>query len=146
LKEVEDFRFNVSKDGYEAATFYQAQVNNNPDVTKNVRLSRISRVTSGGSVDLTLLGDGQVCGFEDEFICRRVRVIPQAGGTVTMSVISDRSDVNFEVAIDPLTFPYPRTSSLTLHATAGAEMVVDVLAPWNASVSIFFTFTTSFAP
>jgi hypothetical protein len=118
----------------------------NSNQTESIRLYKISRIIVGDSVHLSLSPDDQTCGFEDEFLCRRVHVISPANGTVTVTVKADEPGVTFDLVTGQISYPFRETSTLAVQAIAGADTAVDILMSWNSKALAFFTLTTSFAP
>ena len=56
-----------------------------PEVIRNLRLYRITRIAAGESTMVTVRPGDTLCGHDDELACRTVRVVVPARGRLTMN-------------------------------------------------------------
>jgi len=94
------------------------------EVTRNLRLHEILRISAGESVELPIELDDPACeDFLDEWWCRRVRVVSQGAGLLRMTVSADTVDHAFVIA-GPGIGVGP---NVRVPVAAGSETIVDVL-------------------
>ena len=135
----------LEKPGYERTTHFIA-VEVGAEVRHNLVLPAILRVPAGNSIQLSLNPDDPSCGFDDEFLCRTVRVTSSSTGTLTLEVVADRADARLGIALAFDAFPSLGATRLTREVTAGSETAVNILMWWTTSQPESFTLITSFAP
>jgi hypothetical protein len=113
--------------------------------TSRIHLHRLVQIAPGDAVHLTVGPGDASCGFDDEYLCRRVRIRPAASGTLDIRVAPDRSGVQMGVAASTDGFPrsMPRFST---RVAAGQEIAVDVLLWWQSAASEGVTVATELAP
>ena len=108
----------------------------NQNVSKNLHLYRIKRITAGESTVVTVVPGDTNCGWEGELTCRTVRVVLPTDGVLTMSCPG--------LKIAGYDEPW-RTPGSPWHVTAG-EVAVDIGMWFTSTVSQSCVFKTSLAP
>jgi hypothetical protein len=135
----------LEKPGYErTAHFIAAGVG--AEVQHNLVLPAILKVPAGNSIRLSLNPDDPSCGFDDQFLCRTVRVSSPSNGTLKLEVVADRADARLGISLASEAFPSLGATRLSREVTAGSETAVNVLMWWTASQPESFTLMTSLAP
>jgi len=122
----------ADKSGYET-TLRDSYFTESPGVL-NFRLFPSVRVAGGSSVHVAVTKDGSICGFDDEWFCRIVRVTAGQSGSLAIDGTADDSSLQAAVAIgtvDPGCCRAPAAKTVA----AGDEVLVYVLFPWNGRVS-----------
>jgi hypothetical protein len=121
------------------------------DIVQNIHLYRIKHIRPGEPVSLIVRPDDTACGFDDEWVCRRVRVIAPHDGRLTVTLVSqnpqDRTGLEVYEGPPPGRFNSNRccSSEVSLSVRAGVEVIVNVLVWWSTKTSHSFTLETSFA-
>ena len=122
------------------------------EITQNFHLYRIRRITPGESVALVVRPDDPSCGFDDEWVCRRVRIVAARAGTLTIILTSqnpqDQTGLEVTESVPPGVPFRPKCCSpeVSVKVDAGAEMVANVLVWWETKVNHAFTLATAFEP
>jgi len=109
------------------------------NVSQNLRLYRIKRVTAGESTLVTVVPDDKICGPDGFYRCRSVHVVVPADGLLTMEVGN-----GLALVVDDQRDQQP--SSATFRVTAGTEEVVDIGMDFRSTFSQSGVFKTSLAP
>ena len=143
---VEPFVFGLGvgleKPGYERAWHF-VSVRTGGEVVKNLRLHPPLRVAAGDSLPLSIRPDDPTCGFDDEFLCRTVRITAATAGVLTAEIVPDRAEPKLALARSGDLFPRPTASRLSLEVTPNSETRVDVVVWWETAVPVPFTLKTS---
>ena len=103
--------------------------------TQDIRLYRINRLTAGADTSIVIRPGDSICGLDDEWTCRTVRVTSPSAGKVTLTLDSqgEGSQTGLETSVVGVNTSYRCCASSTVYDVgAGAEIAVDVLMPWNA--------------
>jgi len=126
--------FNVSRDGYETSTFHIA-ARGLPEVTRDLRLHRIWRVTAGDSVSVPIDSEDPLCGLDD-YQCRTIRVVQRSGTMVRISVQGPNVGLR-RAGVDL----HSASSTITMPLAAGEEVSIDIVT-WN-QLPVTTTVTTA---
>jgi hypothetical protein len=132
----------LEKPGYERAWRFVA-VRTGAEVVQNLRLHPPLRVAAGDSLPLSIRPDDPTCGFDDEFLCRTVRIAAATAGRLTVEIVPDRAEPKLALARSGDLFPRPIASRLSLEVTPNSETPVDVVLWWDTAVPVPFTLKTS---
>jgi hypothetical protein len=132
----------LEKPGYERAWRF-ISVRTGGEVVHNLRLHPLVRVAAGDSLRLSIRPDDPSCGFDDEFLCRTVRITAAASGRLTAEIVPDRAEAQLALAVSGDLFPRPTASRLFLTVSANSETRVDVVVWWETAVQVPFTLKTS---
>ena len=132
----------LEKPGYERAWRF-ISVRTGGEVVHNLRLHPLVRVAAGDSLRLSIRPDDPSCGFDDEFLCRTVRITAAAAGRLTAEIVPDRAEPQLALAVSGDLFPRPTASRLFLTVSANSETRVDVVVWWETAVQVPFTLKTS---
>ncbi len=95
----------------------------------NFRLFRTLIMTDTDSVHLTVTTDGSVCGIDDDWWCRSVRVNASHTGTLTVDAIPDDLGLHPLVAIGPMGLCCSAPSSIAV--ASGDQVTVYLHLPWS---------------
>ena len=117
-----------------------------PSLTQDIRLYRINRLTAGADTSIVVRPGDSICGEDDEWTCRTVRVTSPSAGKVTLSLDSQGATAHtgLETSISGVNGTYRCCNSSTVYDVApGTEIAVDVLMPWDAGDRQSFTLHTS---
>jgi hypothetical protein len=112
------------------------------NVSMNLHLYRIKRITAGESTAVTVVPGDTLCGVDDELTCRTVRVVIPTDGVLTMSC-NPHGDDNGGFGLTIVGYNGRTSSALPWHATAGTERAVDIGMWFTSTVSQSCVFTTS---
>jgi hypothetical protein len=117
---------------------------------QNVHLYRTSQIRPGERVPIIVRPDDSVCGLDDEWVCRTVRIAAPQTGTLTLTLVTH--DPQDQTGLEVL----ERASSggivrrqccspeASLRVAAGTEVVANILVWWSTRVSHSFTLGTAF--
>lgn len=128
-------------------TVVAAPPSGDPNVSQNLRLYRIKRITAGESTVVTVAPGDTSCGPDGFFVCRTVHVVVPIDGLLIMEVGPNPSTdhtlppTGLALVVDNETDGQP--SSATLRVTAGTEEVVDIGMLWTSTVSQSGVYKTS---
>jgi hypothetical protein len=119
----------VEKPGYEPSWHWTglSPLDAGKDLSRNFRLHQIRSVPAGESVHLSIDRDDPLCGFDFEWVCRRIRVRSSARGTLTVEAVADNAAFRFGVVIGSVQYPYRSTPRLTVRVDPGSEISADIL-------------------
>jgi hypothetical protein len=102
-----------------------------PEVAQSLRLHRIRRIAPGESLALMVLPDDPGCGDEWEWVCRIVRIVPSASGTLSLSVSPDaaplRMGLQVHIAGAMASSPLCCSPTATLKVVGGQEVIATML-------------------
>lgn len=138
----------AERDGYESDSRYIGP-RAASEIAQDFRLYRIRKITPGESVSLTVQPDDPSCGFDDEWVCRTVRITIAAAGTLTATLVSQdaRAQTGLQIVV-PCRGPCLPTSCCGLEQSrevpAGTEVLARILLWWTATDRHSFTLRTSF--
>ncbi|HEY7287737.1 MAG TPA: carboxypeptidase regulatory-like domain-containing protein [Vicinamibacterales bacterium] len=132
LPAVSYFWGNADKAGYET-TSRDSYFSESPRVL-NFRLFRPVRVDTGNSVHVFVTTDGSICGFDDEWFCRTIRVSAAQSGALVVEGTADDSSVPLTLTIGAVDPPCC-TATVPKTVRVGDEVLVYVLLPWNGRVT-----------
>jgi hypothetical protein len=143
---VQPFSFGLGvrleKPGYEPAWRF-ISIRTGGEVVQNLRLHPPLRVAAGDPLPLSIRPDDPSCGFDDEFLCRTVRITAAKAGRLTVEIVPDRAEPKLALARSGDLFPRPTASRLSLEITPNSETPVDVVVWWDTAVPVPFTLKTS---
>jgi hypothetical protein len=134
----------ISKPGYDDT---HGWADANDGKRHDFRLFRPITIAAGAATHVTISADNSLCGFDDDYRCRLVRVAAPSSGTLVVQSTADNpakpiwlvtgTDVGLNVA---------STTNLSIPVTAGA--VVDVLLYrfWSPPPTDAGTITTTLLP
>ena len=130
----------VEKSGYEESVIKVVGATN--DITRDLRLHHILRVTAGQTVELAGRSDDPICGIDDyEFPCRRVRIVSQFAGQLRVDATSEGAAAH-NIRLQSPGRSEEALETLRLAVTAGSETSIDV---WFLSGATGTTLHTSLA-
>jgi hypothetical protein len=115
------------------------------NVSMNLHLYRIKRITAGESTAVTVVPGDRICGLSDELTCRTVRVVVPTDGLLTMSC-NPQGDDNGGFGLTIVGYNDRTSFALPWHVTAGTERAVDIGMWFQSTVSQSCVFKTSLAP
>ena len=128
----------ASKPGYEDDYRYIVPA---AHAQQNFRLYPITKVAAGDSIRVTLLPDEGLCGFSDEWRCRKFRLVSPTSGTVTVTATAESGDATGYLEIlRPYQCCRPPFSVLV---AANEEVRVNVLMDWTSKVAQTLVLQTS---
>ena len=105
----------------------------NPGVL-NFRLFQPVRIAAGDSVHIAVTADGPICGYDDEWFCRTVRVRAGSPGILSVQAVPDDPSIPAVAAIQTPgggCCPEPTTVAVS----PGNEVIVYVELAWNKPVT-----------
>jgi len=116
------------------------------NVSQNLHLYRIKRITAGESTLVTVVPGDTSCDENGYWLCRIVHIVVPTDGLMTMEVVPTPSAANTGLTFVDEFGPPP--GPLVLHVTvaAGTEVVVAIGMLWTSTVSQSCVFNTSLAP
>jgi hypothetical protein len=117
----------------------------NQNVSKNLHLYRIRRITAGESTAVTVVPGDKTCGVGDELTCRTVQVVVPTDGLLTMSC-DPRGDDNGGFGLTIVGYSDRTSTGAPWHVTAGTERAVDIGMWFTSTVSQLCVFKTSLTP
>jgi hypothetical protein len=110
-------------------------------VTANIVLRRILRIAAGDALAVSV--DGKtLCGLEDEWICRTVRVAVTTAGASTLTLQVTAAGLQPAVGVaspahPTVVLPYPCCGTQVQTAVSGGdELIVDVMLPWTSHTGV----------
>ena len=121
----------LSKSGFEDG---RHGINLNADgVTRaDLTLHRVLTINAGEAVSLELKQDDPVCGFEDEWLCRRIRIRPGALGTLIAEVTPLAGSIEVALVVGEIRYPFRNPMQITHPVNSvSQEVAVDVLVWWG---------------
>ena len=127
----------VRREGFEV-THELVTLGRSPSALQTIRLVRQLRLSPDQSLDARLFNTGPRCGFDEEFVCRIVHIVPPRSGTLTVAVRSN--DQFLTVDLEPLRWPYRRAVRLSVAVDAGAGLAVAVLGQSAARFTVTATY------
>ena len=80
----------IDRDGYESGTYF-AQFQEAPAPEQTLRLHRVLD-SSGASLRVRFSGGDPICGHNDGWACRRLRLRAPAAGTITVEIAGNPPD------------------------------------------------------
>jgi Carboxypeptidase regulatory-like domain len=130
----------ATKDGFERTLRYV-----NPTSLagpQTLRLYRIERITAGANRTVMVAVDDPICGLEDEWTCRTIRVVAPRAGTMHIELTAKTAPAAFGLAVGMVNYPCcARSASVAMKA--GDEISALILLAWTSPVSVEFTLATS---
>jgi hypothetical protein len=119
------------------------------NISQNMHVYRIRRITAGESTVLTVATGDTACGDNDQFICRTAHIVAPFDGRMTIEAVPTASAVSagLEIIIvgrGSVSHCCPLTTSVQV--TAGAEVVANVGMSGASTVSQSFVLNTSLTP
>jgi hypothetical protein len=81
----------LDRDGYESGN-YLAQVQEAPSPEQTLRLHRVLVIEPGASVRVKFPGGEPICGHNDGWACRRLRLRAPAAGIITVRIAGNPPD------------------------------------------------------
>jgi hypothetical protein len=135
------FSATVERAGYETSELWRSL---DTATSTLLRIHRIQRIGAGDSAHIAIDTDDTACGYHWGYICRRVRIVSEVAGTLTIEIIAD-ANVQIGMLVGPDAFPQQLERRRTLAVTAGSETVAEVAAESLASASSF-VLTTALGP
>jgi len=146
IEKQEMVEVDVQKDGFELSRLLVWLPGAAPgsEVTRNLRLHGILRISAGESVELSIAEDDSICYDLEGWPCRRVRVVSPVAGQLTLEVPPEsvRPYALIELPGPPY---YDIRSFFRLTVAAGSETIVDVMA-YGGKAPMTTTLTTRFEP
>jgi hypothetical protein len=128
LPATADFGGHADKAGYDS-TWRDAYFAAGPGIL-NFRLFRTLRIADADSAHVMVTTDGSVCGIDDEWLCRTVRVSASRAGTLDVQGIADDPSIRPLIGIGEVGYACcPAPSSVVV--SAGAEVLVYIQLAWN---------------
>lgn len=122
----------ITKAGYETT---HAWVPGLDDTTQDFRVYHVLTLAAGDSVHLAIDPDNSLCGLDDEFRCRTIRVVMPSSGTLALETIADDPSNAFWLAIGEsfqFQYPFALRTQISTSMAAGSTVPVQVLRPWQA--------------
>ena len=137
----------VAQEGFEPSRLFVFPLTSSgaAEVTKNLRLHEILRITAGQSLGLSVVEGDSACSYTfglEEWGCRRIRVISPVAGQLTVEVTPTGVSSYFIIKLPNAqndTGPYFRAA-----VAAGSETTLDVLLVGGFNQST--TLTTRIEP
>jgi hypothetical protein len=118
-------------------------------LAQNLHLYRINRLTAGADASIVVRQDDSICGLDDTWNCRTVRVTSLSAGKVTLSLDSQGATVQsgLETSVTGDSTSYRCCAASTIYdVRAGTQIAVNVLVEWTAKQSQLLTLHTSLQP
>jgi hypothetical protein len=113
------------------------------DVSQNIHVYRITQITAGQSILLTVAPGDTSCGDSDEFVCRAVHIVAPTDGLMTLEGVPTPSAANAGLEILGPAYQCCSLTASSVRVVAGTEVVANVGMWWTSSVSQSFTLKTS---
>ena len=143
---IQQGAFNVvaTKDGYERAArgVHTYSDPNALERHEDLRIHRILRLTSGQSASITLEPADSQCGPEQEYACRRIRIVSPAIGSLVVSIASSELR-SLSLSRTEVGDYEKMATTLTTPVAANLEMSIYVFASFTITKPISFTITTA---
>ena len=117
------------KEGFETGFYW---LSSRQALTSRIRLHRIVEIRPGDAARVSVGPGDASCGFDYEYLCRRIRVRSAAAGTlnVTATSVQFGDQVGVASSTDAVPKAVPRYSA---RVTAGTNVSLDVLLWWTSS-------------
>jgi Carboxypeptidase regulatory-like domain len=90
----------AAKDGFERSLRFLTAV-----PKQDIRLHRMVRLAAGASRIVTVAPDDSMCGLEDEYTCRTIRVVAPGAGLLHVSVTTASAPLFWGLAIARVDYP-----------------------------------------
>lgn len=132
----------TDKSGYESDE-HDGVVFTNDIGVQNLHVYRILQLTAGDSVTVTVLPNDPQCGFDDEWICRTVRVASPASGATVAATTDGLATSALEV-LTPNNFCCVPLQQVSL--PGGVDAIIQIVMPWTTTVAQTYEITTSAHP
>ena len=122
------------------------------DTVRNFRLYPVKRIVPGESVTITVNPGDPPCGFDWEWVCRTVRLVPATSGTLAFSLIthSGGSQTGLQVTTpQPPGIPFRPvccSSQVSVAVTGGREVIAEIFVSWTTTDAHSFTLQTTLTP
>ena len=142
---------------YVSANNYASDYRYIRGASQSVRLYRITRITAGDSMVVTVAPDDTLCvnnvqdtlGLGQDYVCRSVRVVAPSDGVMTLEAISTlggaRPGLEVETVGAPVCCSERMGNPTSIQVTAGTEVIVNVELAEGSTASQSFALTTSMA-
>ena len=105
----------------------------------DMRLQRVVRINAGESVTLTVVPADQSCGDGDQtWLCRRVRVVAPAAGTLKLAVPGVSSSPGFLLRVAD-NWDITPAASIAVPVSAGSETIIELLLVGQAPQTVRFS-------
>jgi hypothetical protein len=128
----------ASKPGYEDDYRYVVPA---ADARQDFRLYPITRIAAGATIRVTLLPDDGLCGFSDEWRCRKFRIVSPTSGRLTLTVTAEDGTAGGYLEIPR---PYQCCGlPLAVAVAANEEVRVHVLMDWASKTAQTLLLQTS---
>jgi Carboxypeptidase regulatory-like domain len=123
------------RDGFERAYVSAGVTVGATEVRTDITMYSVLRITAGESLRV-LVPAASVCGLEDEFLCRTVRVVAPSTGTLLLSVTAESASTRAGIGLTSVAWPriprYPCCGAeVRQTVSAGDEIVTAVMIPWT---------------
>jgi len=122
----------ITKAGYEDT---HAWVPGLDDMMQDFGLYHVLTLAAGDSVHLAINPDNSLCGLDEEFRCRTIRVVMPSSGMLALETIADDPANAFWLAIGEsfqFQYPFALRTQISTSMDAGSTVPVQVLRPWQA--------------
>jgi len=145
IDRLDSVSIDVDKEGFEPSWLFASTSSGAAEVTKNLRLHEILRITAGQSLDLSVVEGDSACPYYfglEEWLCRRIRVASPVAGQLTVDVGPRGASSYFTIKLPDAandTGPLFRVA-----VAAGSETILDVLLVGGFNQST--TLTTRIEP
>ncbi len=126
-------------------TYISAPASGGQNVSQNLHLYRITRITAGESTLVTVVPGDTSCDENGYWLCRIVHIVVPTDGLMTMEVVPTPSAANTGLTFVNEFGSPPGPSVLHVTVTAGIEVVVAIGMLWTSTVSQSGVFKTSLA-
>ena len=137
----------IAKAGYEDTHGWAAGTG---DTTQDFRLYRITSVTAGETLRLTLSSENSLCGLDDEFRCRAIHILVPSTGTLVLDTLTADPATPFWISLGgpaDVHYPHQGVTHVTRSLTGGSTVLIQIMRPWQPlPTPLEFTLRTSLAP
>jgi hypothetical protein len=138
----------ASRDGFEPTVAWADVIAGIETITKNLQLDRTVHLMAGDALTVMIAPGGQICGLEDEWFCRIIRVSAPQSGSLVLGVSSTDAAARPAVGIGspraPFVPQYPCCPPATqVPVSAGDEVIAEAMLPWTMSKAALVTLNTS---
>jgi hypothetical protein len=130
----------TEKSGYETDDRYI--VPKGPEVTQDLTVYRIKRLTAGDSTRVTVRPDDPLCGIDDDWTCRAVRITAPSSGTLSIAATLGDTTIMSGLQVGGRVY-FGKTS---LQVSEGNEVLMYALLYWTETASQSFIIKTSMTP
>ncbi len=121
----------LSKSGFEDSA-HPINLIANGVTRADLTLHRVLVINAGDSINLELKQEDPVCGFEDEWLCRRIRIRAGAPGTLIAEVTPLAGSIEVALTVGQIRYPFQQPTRITQPVnSASQEVAVDVLVWWG---------------